>query len=99
LNTFLTDQTDTSTSYTFTGMFLSGELEKLRKYYPLPLYTGDMTMKSWLSYIVKMGPLRRGELASAASRRMLGDLGVMDKLRLWWMRDKIIEGRNILSKD
>jgi hypothetical protein len=96
LNIFLTDQTDTCTAYTFAGMFLSGMLQKLREYNPLPLYTGEMTMTIWLSYISSMARLRRGALTSAASRRMLGDMGVMDKLWLWWNRDKIYAGKSML---
>jgi hypothetical protein len=98
LYTFITDQTDPATAYTMTDMFLRGDFENLKKFAPPPACLGNVVpMASALCYMLRMARVRRGALTSDATKEILyNNLGIFDKLHLWWIKDQIRAGKRLL---
>lgn len=97
LYTFITDQTDTQSAYTMTAMFLRCDLENLRRIKPPPAAMRySATMIDALRYMLEMTRVRRGAPVSDASRVMISDVGWIDWIRLWRIKNKIMVGKSLL---
>jgi hypothetical protein len=100
LNTFVTDFPDSHSAYTMTAMFLQGKLENLQKFKVNPgCLQRNVTMRETLRYVLEMTKARRSAPISDATREMVSNIGWFDMFRLWWIKDKISEGKRILSNN
>jgi hypothetical protein len=100
LYTFLTDIPDPCSAYSMTAMFIKGDLENLKQITPpVALMQHKTSMTTVLRYVLDMNKARRHAPMSDAARDMIdSNIGLIDMIKLWWIKDMIKRGIRIVLR-
>jgi hypothetical protein len=83
-----------------TAMFIKGDLENLKQITPpVALMQHKTSMTTVLRYVLDMNKARRHAPMSDAARDMIdSNIGLIDMIKLWWIKDMIKRGIRIVLR-